>query len=90
MFKTQNNFLYLKEYATIDVIMAYQTLSSFRIKANRIFDGLNFSLYRKTPCRKPVSQTCQRELHVVCFIFPFEAARCRAYILCMDNYLNDY
>ena len=34
-----------KEYATIDAIMAYLDLTPFRIKVDRIFNGLNFTLY---------------------------------------------
>ena len=34
----------MKEYATIDTIMAYLTTSPFRIKADRIFKSSNFTL----------------------------------------------
>ena len=35
-------FLSVKEYATIDAIMADLNLTPFRIKVDRIFNGLNF------------------------------------------------
>ena len=38
------------EYVTIDTIIACWTLSPFRIKANRIFNGINVTLQGKTPC----------------------------------------
>ena len=40
----------LNEYAAINTKLAYCTLSPFRIKADRIFDGLNITLYGETPC----------------------------------------
>ena len=34
-----------KEYATIIAIMVYWNLTTFRIKVDRIFSGLNFTPY---------------------------------------------
>ena len=39
-----------KEYATIDPIMAYLNLTPFRIKVDRFFNGLNFTLYGENTC----------------------------------------
>ena len=39
-----------KEYATIDAILAYLNLTPFRIKVDRIFNGLNFTLYGENTC----------------------------------------
>ena len=39
-----------KEYATIDATMAYLNLTPFRIKVDRIFNGLKFTLYGENTC----------------------------------------
>ena len=39
-----------KEYATIDAKMAYLNLVPFRIKVDRIFNGLKFTLYGENTC----------------------------------------
>ena len=44
------NFHNTKEYATIDAIMAYLNLTPLRIKVDRIFNGLNFTLYGENTC----------------------------------------
>ena len=56
------------EYATIDAIMAYLNLTPFRIKVDRIFNGLNFTLYEKNTYISNIN-LYYKQIHFIWYMF---------------------
>ena len=75
-----------------NTISAYLTPSPFRIKADRIFSCLNFTVIGNTVSWLYMYVITFYKLYV-CLISPFEARACSDYIFYLidiDNYLREY
>ena len=83
-----NYTFYIKIYMSV----LYQ-LSPFWINADCIFNASNFTVNGNTVSCHVKCIACDYILRAnvtVCLISPFKARVCRAYFLCIENYLRTY